>query len=138
MSKIYVKEELGAKVQLLHQHFDVVTASDKGIIMLTRNDWDKVCNYISAFDEKTQGLHLDFFECESLWTTCFWICNYNDDEDSFMAIFNHDMFMRVCHTCKVQTVLLECPYDIPTELFLNNVGGEPRGKCTFEIEVEDN
>lgn len=138
MAKIYVKEELGTKVQQLRNSFDVVTASDKGIIMLTRDDWNKVCDYISATDDKTQGLHLDFLECESLWADCFWICCYNDDEDSFWAIANHDMFMRVCRVCKIQPILLECPYSIPDELFSNAVGSKSWGSYNFEIEMEDN
>ena len=138
MAKIYVKPELGTKVQQLRYLFDVVTASDKGIIMLTRDDWNKVCKYIADVDNKIQDLHLDFFEADSLWTTCFWICSYNDDADSFMAIANHDMFIRVCNACKVQPVLLEYCYSIPNELFTNGVGCKPFGKNSFEIEVEDN
>lgn len=138
MATIYVKEELGTKVQLLRQHFDVVTASNKGIIMLTRDDWNKVCKYIADIDDKIQGLHLDFLDAECLWTECFWICCYNDDNDSFWAIVNHDMFMHVCHACKVQPVLLECAYDIPTELFSNAVGCKSWGKYNFAIELEDN
>ena len=106
--------------------------------MLTRDDWNKVCKYITDIDDKIVDLHLDFFDCESLWADCFWICGYNDDEDSFWAIANHDMFMRVCYTCKVQPILLECAYSIPDELFNNDVGCKSHGKYNFEIEMEDN
>lgn len=140
MAKIYVKEELGTKVQQLRNYFDVVTASSKGIIMLTRDDWNKVCKYIADFDDKyTKDCNATSFLGESsLWTICFWICCYNDDEDSFWAIADHDMFIRVCHACGVQPVLLECIYNIPDELFSNAVGCKPLGKYNFEIEMEDN
>lgn len=140
MAKIYVKQELGTKVQQLRHYFDVVTASNKGIIMLARDDWNKVCAYINNIDNEIlhKGLHLDFLEAESLWADCFWICSYNDDEDSFIAIAHHDTFMRVCRVCKVQPILLECSYNIPNELFNNHTGSKPWYEYNFEIEVEDN
>ena len=140
MAKIYVKKELGTKVQQLRHYFDVVTASDKGIIMMTRDDWDKVKKYISKIDQEmtNKGVELDFLECRSLWSDCFWVCCYNDENDSFWAIAHHDMFIRVCRVCKVQPILLETNFSIPLMLYHDVWGAKPGIRFNFEIEVEDN
>ena len=139
MAKIYVSTELGIKVQQLRHYFDVVTASDKGIIMLARDDWDKVCEYINKIDQETsdKDLHLDFLEAESLWSDCFWVCCY-DDEKSFHAIANQHTFMKVCKVCHVQPILLETSFSIPGALSKGTLCGKPELDYNFEIEVEDN
>lgn len=140
MAKIYVNSVLGTKVQQLRHYFDVVTASDKGIIMLTRDDWNKVCEYISNIDQGTsdKGIELSFFAGGCLWAECFFVCCYDDEKKSFHAIANHHTFVKVCRACHVQPILLEVSYNIPFFLNQDLCGGKPVLDYNFEIEVEDN
>ena len=140
MAKIYVAPELGTKVQQLRHYFDVVTASNKGIIMLARDDWNKVCEYISKVDEELlrKDVVLDLLEAHCLWAECFWVCGYDNDAQSFHAIAHHHTFMSVCRACKVQPILLETCFSIPHMLSSDVCCVKPQGSFNFEIEVEDN
>lgn len=135
-------------VRALQQIYDVTIVSNKGLVFMYRDDWQRICGFISETDECIYNLHHrhnPLMDKLNLWSACF-LVTYDESEDfSCHAICDFGMFSRLCDAAEIHAVLLPYSYDI-TDLIRqcnahNNcqaLGVYRPDKGDILIEVEDN
>lgn len=132
-------------VKALQNIYQVTVISDKGLVFMHRDDWNRMCDMLCKctdilYEHKTDNELADNL---CLWNECF-IVAYDASEDySCHAVCNFDLFSLCCRRCDINCVLLPM-YDIISYVSLLNahnnneaLGYYSYGKTTL-IEVEDN
>ena len=134
-------------VRALKQVFDVTIVSDKGLVFMYRDDWQRICGFISEYDECVFNLHHrhnPLMDKYNMWSECFLVVYDKSEDYSAHAICNFEQFHILCRAAEITCVLLPM-YDL-THLIpeCNAHDNQQALGCYFEhngdqfIEVEDN
>ena len=128
--KVFVPKYVGEQVHYLKSHYPIVTCSDKHIIMMRADDWNKVIGWISDVSDLDSPTFID-----GLWGTCFWVvCNEEKDE-SFWSIYDEHVFLLMCQQLRVCPVLLPMSFSIPQYFRHNEMCVEESYHCDTAIEL---
>ena len=133
-------------VRALQQVFDVTVISDKGLVFMYRDDWQRICGFISEYDECITNSHRHNLLTDgyNMWSECFLVV-YDESEDySAHAICNFEQFQTVCRAAGIPCVLLPT-YDLVRNASLYNAHNNNEALGCYVasrgdqiIEVEDN
>lgn len=141
--RVFVPDSVGSVVHKLKVYYPIITASDNHIIMLTKDDWDRVLSFIEEVDDKSTKFHVPLPFDGGLWGECFWVV-WNDElekknEDcSFWSVCDEHLFLKVCHYIKVSPVLLPMSFSIPWHFSHNDMCIEESHYCNDPIDLLDN
>ena len=135
-------------VRALQQVFDVAIISDKGLVFMYRDDWQRICGFMSEYDEcvinNRSHSHNPLMNDFNLWPECFLVVYDKSEDYSAHAICNFELFQVLCRNACIPCVLL------PTYDLINYVQGYDANKNHEAlgyydksrgdqiIEVEDN
>lgn len=137
---IYLRKDIAGKVNELSKLYPVITASNKGIIMMTNKDWSSVVDYITTTDDclRARDIDLSFLNCCSLWAECFCVRVNEEKDKSFCGINSHEVFIKVCRGLSIFPIII--PYeDIPWCFVAGYIMTEGPKFDTFEtINLLDN
>lgn len=136
--KLYLRKDLVSRVNELKQYYSVITASNRGIFMMTTKEWSKVCDYIGTFDSilDNLGISLGFLDCDHLWSECFSVYYNEDETKSFWGINSHKTFINVCRGLNVYPVVI--PFDDIPWCFMKGFLENPEPSEFEAIEFLDN
>lgn len=100
-------------VRTLQQAFDVTIVSDKGLVFMYRDDWQRICGFISEFDEVIYNSHRHnpLINNYSMWSECFLVVSDKSEDYSAHAICNFEQFHILCRAAGISCVLLPM-YDL--------------------------
>lgn len=146
--KYVVSSEEYKQVRALLQVFDVAIISNKGLVFMYRDDWQKICGYIGEFDECVYSLqhrHNPLMDSFSLWSDCFLVVYDKSEDYSAHAISDFELFNILCRIANITCVLVPYVYDIThyVTMFDAHENQEAFGCYVASrgdqiIEVEDN
>lgn len=106
--KFAISKSMSRVVQELQKIFDVILISDKGLVFMCRDDWQRICSMLddcsdillNSYAKNTLADHFCF------WGECF-IVAYDESEDfSCHAICNFEFFSLCCKRCDIWIMLL--------------------------------
>lgn len=133
-------------VRALQQVFDVTIVSDKGLVFMYRDDWQRICGFISEFDECINNIHRHnpLTDNYNMWVECFLVVYDSSEDYSAHAICNFEQFSILCRVAGIPCVLLPM-YDLTHAIpgynaHSNNeaLGCYIASRGDQIIEVEDN
>lgn len=133
-------------VRALQQVFDVTVVSDKGLVFMYRDDWQRICGFMSEFDECIYNLHKHnpLMDNYNMWAECFLVVYDSSEDYSAHAICNFELFRILCRAASIPCVLLPM-YDLTHVIpeynaHSNNeaLGCYVASRGDQIIEVEDN
>lgn len=133
-------------VRALQQVFDVAIISDKGLVFMYRDDWQRICGFISEFDECTSNSHRHnpLMDNYGMWTECFLVVYDKSEDYSAHAICNFEQFSILCRAAGIACVLLPM-YDLVQSVQLYDAHDNKEALGFYIeshgdqiIEVEDN
>ena len=144
--KFVVDKTYYKHVRALQQVFDVTIISDKGLVFMYHDDWQRICGFISEFDEVVYNSHRHntLTDNYNLWPECFLVVYDKSEDYSAHAICNFEQFSILCRAAMIPCVLLPM-YDLVNYVrqFDAHHNNDAMG-CYIEsrgdvlIDVEDN
>lgn len=143
--KFAISKSMARDVLTLQANYQVTLISDKGLVFMHRDDWNRICQII---DDCTQAMtkikYNELADNFCFWSECFIVALDESEDFSCHAIVNYEFFERCCRRCNIWTVLLPM-WDLISYVrqfdahHNNNAMGcyiESRGDVL--IDVEDN
>lgn len=134
--KLAIDLNLAGDAHAMQKIYQITIISDKGLVFMHKNDWDKICNVLNDCAD------LDMFMC--LWNECFMVAYDKSETYSCIAICNFELFSLCCIRCGVHCVLLPT-YDLISYVNRHNaydnnevLGLYVKSSSYNIIEVEDN
>ena len=128
--EVFVPKPVGDQVHQLESQYPVITCSDKHIIMMSTDDWNKVIKWISDVSDLDSPTFID-----GLWGTCFWIV-WNEEKDcSFWSIYDEHVFVLMCQQLRVCPILLPVSFSIPQCFQHNEFCVEESYHCDVSIDL---
>lgn len=107
--KLVISTEEYKLVRALQQVFDVTIMSDKGLVFMYRDDWQRICGFISEHDDCVYSLHHrhnPLMESFNMWSECFLVVYDRSEDYSAHAICNFELFQVLCRAASIRCVLL--------------------------------
>lgn len=107
--KLIIGTEEYKHVRALQQVFDVTIMSDKGLVFMYRDDWQRICGFISEHDECVYNLHRShnpLMESFNMWAECFLVVCDKSEDYSAQSICNFELFQTLCRAAGIRCVLL--------------------------------
>lgn len=106
--KLAIDLNVAKDVQALQKVYQITVISDKGLVFMHREDWQRICIMIDdctqvLWDNKTNNR---LAEQLCLWDECFMVAYDESEEYSCHAICNFDLFSLCCRRCYINCVLL--------------------------------
>ena len=144
--KFIIDQDMAHDVQELQKVYQVTLISDKGLVFMHKDDWQRICQLIDEYSDiiaqsKKQNTLTEWY---TLCSECF-IVAYDESEDfSCYAVVNFELFATCCRRCNIWLVLMPMwnliSYVRQFNAHLNNdaLGCYIKSRGDVLIDVEDN
>ena len=144
--KFAINKSMAPQVIHLQKIYQVTIISDKGLVFMRQDDWNRICCMLDECSSilAKRHAHNTLSDNFCFWSECFIVAYDEEERVSCHAIVNFELFALCCKRCDIWLVLLPM-WDLVSYVreFKSSANNNAMG-CYIEsrgdvlIDVEDN